>query len=370
MTRPHPSGPEQSTGVRWLGDPASVDVSVFGSKVANLAKMRAAGIPAPDGFAVSANAYLDAVRAAGARDRLAEAVAAMASRPELIDELSLTCRRIIETMRMPAPLQSQVREAYDELALRRTEAYPVVAVRSSALKEDTLDASGAGQYETVLGVSGADAVLTAIRHCWASLFSAHAVHYRMQHGVDASENPMAVGVIELVDARASGVAFSVHPVTGDPQRLVIESTFGWGETLVQGRVTPDHFEVARDDGRVLKRRVGTKNVVSAWSAEGNRIVERPMPAVLQSRSSLDDEAASSVARIVLQIEDLLGCSVDVEWVMPKGQGASPVIVQARPETVHRLTKAELGPPSPQSAFDPVAFALAQTFGMSKETLRP
>jgi pyruvate,water dikinase len=355
--------------VRWLQDAAADDVGAFGGKVAHLARLRAASIPSPDGFALSADAYVSAVNRSGMQRELADAISTFESDSQRVAELGALCRRMISEMTLPDELDLEVRAAYDELTLRRGEAYPIVAVRSSALKEDAVGTSAAGQYDTILGVSGADAILTAIKQCWASLFSEHAIHYRLQHGFRTDQTPMAVGIVELVDARASGVAFSIDPVSGDPERLVIESTFGWGECLVQGRVTPDHFEVARDDLRVLKRRIGSKQIISSWSDSRDRIEERPMPRVLSETASLADDAVSRIAAVLLEIETLMGHSVDIEWVAPKGAASDPVIVQARPETVHRLTSEELAARCAPVAFDPVAFALSQTFGISQDRRR-
>ena len=176
-----------------------------------------------------------------------------------------------------------------------------------------------------------------------------------------------VGIIELVDARASGVAFSINPVSGNPSRLVIESTFGWGESLVQGHVTPDHYEVARENLNILIRRIGSKQVVSTWSDGGGGIVEREMPEILKSSSSLDDEELADIAAMLLKIETHFGYAVDVEWVWPKNSTTGPVIVQARPETVHRLTADQLTAAiAERTPFDPLAFAMAQTFGTASD----
>ena len=133
-------------------------------------------------------------------------------------------------------------------------------------------ASFAGIFDTYLGVSGPDRVLNAVRQCWASLFSTRAVACRLRAGTHHRDMPMAVGVIELIHARASGVAFSAHPVTGKTDRIVIETSWGWGEAVVQGLVTPDHIEVGKADGRVLKYQVADKTVVSAFDYAVGRVV--------------------------------------------------------------------------------------------------
>ena len=170
---------------------------------------------------------------------------------------------------------------------------------------------------------------------------------------------MAVGVIELVHARASGVAFSVHPVTGRPDRLVLEGSWGWGEAVVQGLVVPDHIEVGRADGRVLQYSVGEKKVVSAFDYARGLVVERDMPPRLVDLPVLDEEQIAAVCEAVITIEELYGHPVDVEWVLDRHRRAhEPItIVQTRPVTVHR---ADEDPPAAPS-WDPVSYARKYAF---------
>jgi len=234
-----------------------------------------------------------------------------------------------------ADLAALIGDAYEELSSRCFEINVPTAVRSSAVGEDSGTASFAGIFDTYLGVSGPDRVLEAVRQCWASLFNARAVSYRRRSGTHHRDMPMAVGVIELIHARASGVAFSAHPVTGKTDRIVIETSWGWGEAVVQGLVTPDHVEVGKADGRVLKYQVAAKNVVSAFDYAVGRVVETAMPARLVDRRVLDDEQIDAVVAAVLAVERHYGYPVDVEWVLDRHRRErEPVcVVQARPVTV-------------------------------------
>ena len=178
-------------------------------------------------------------------------------------------------------------------------------------------------------------MLDAVRACWASLFNTRAVAYRLRAGTHHRDMPMAVGVIELIHARASGVAFSAHPVTGKTDRIVIETSWGWGEAVVQGLVTPDHVEVGKADGRVLKYQVADKTVVSAFDYAVGRVVETEMPARLVSRRVLDEEQIAAITDAVLAVERHYGYPVDVEWVLDRHrrEGEPVCVVQARPVTV-------------------------------------
>src|SRR5262249_62288740 len=136
----------------------------------------------------------------------------------------------------------------------------------------------------------------------ASLFNPRAVASRLRGGTHPRALPLAVGVIELIHARASGVAFSAHPVTGKTDRVVIETSWGWGEAVVQGLVTPDHVEVGKADGRVLKYLVADKTVVSAFDYAVGRVVETEVPARLVSRRVLDGEQIAAITDAVLAVE--------------------------------------------------------------------
>jgi pyruvate,water dikinase len=171
--------------------------------------------------------------------------------------------------------------------------------------------------------------------------------------------PIAVGVIELIHARCSGVAFSVHPVTGKADRIVVETSWGWGEAIVQGLVTPDHIEVGKADGRILSHQVAAKKVVSAFDYAAGQVVEIDMPARLVDRQVLDDEQVAAVVDAVLAVERHYGYPVDVEWVLDRHRrpGDPVCVVQARPVTV-------VNPVADQAPaeWNPVAMAAKYAFG--------
>ena len=256
-----------------------------------------------------------------------------------------------------ADLAALIGEAYEELSSRCFEINVPTAVRSSAIGEDSGTASFAGIFDTYLGVSGQDRVLDAVRACWASLFNTRAVAYRLRAGTHHRDMPMAVGVIELIHARASGVAFSAHPVTGKTDRVVIETSWGWGEAVVQGLVTPDHAEVGKADGRVLKYQVADKTVVSAFDYAVGRVIETEMPARLVSRRVLDEEQVAAITDAVLAVERHYGYPVDVEWVLDRHrrEGEPVCVVQARPVTV-------TAPQTAPTEWNPAAMAAKYVFG--------
>ena len=250
------------------------------------------------------------------------------------------------------------------------------AVRSSAVGEDGHAASFAGQYETYLGVSGTDDVLRHIVKCWASGYSAHALDYRRRFGGAGPlrAHDLAVGVLELVDARSAGVAFTLDPVTGDRGRLVVEANWGLGESVVSGQVTPDYWTVERDSGRILERRTGGKLVWSvladasaageAGEAGGRGTVLAPLPAELAQAPCLTDDEVRYICRQAAAIEAAEGMPQDVEWAIARDLEVpdSVYFLQHRPETTWAAAAPEAGQaPAPAPSFDPVQYALRNVF---------
>ena len=337
-------------------------VALTGSKMGRLTDLHQAGVEVPDGFAVTVEAYRRHCADTGLDQRIEQIISGLGDGPSDagVEQASARIRELFTETPMSQRLGAELTEPYEELCLRRTEVNVPTAVRSSATGEDAADASFAGIFDTYLGVSGPERVIDAVRACWGSLFTARALAYRLRKGISHHDMPIAVGVIELVHARASGVAFSVHPVTGKPDRIVIETNWGWGEAVVQGVVDPDHVEVGKSDGRVLKYQVAHKRIVSAFDYAQGRVTEIDMPEKLADRKVLDDEQITAIADAVIRIEKHYGYPVDVEWVISRHRRAGdPVsIVQSRPVTVTQ----DPADAAASAAYDPVA--LAQKFVFS------
>jgi len=347
--------------IAWVDEVAPEQaVGVCGAKMGRLAELLRAGVCLPKGFTVTVEAYRRHCDEAALDEVVDAALGRLGAnaRPAEVEAAASAVRAELTRGDLGADLAALIGDAYEELSSRCFEINVPTAVRSSAIGEDSGTASFAGIFDTYLGVSGPDRVLQAVQQCWASLFNARAVAYRLRAGLSHREMPMAVGVIELIHARASGVAFSAHPVTGKTDRIVIETNWGWGEAVVQGLVTPDHIEVGKADGRVLKYRVAAKNVVSAFDYAIGRVVETAMPARLVDRRVLDDEQIAAVVDAVLAVERHYGYPVDVEWVLDRHrrEGEPVCVVQARPVTV-------TAPAAPVATeWDPAAMAAKYVFG--------
>lgn len=358
----------------WLGDGAQASsAEVVGAKMARLAELSGFGVRVPQGFTVTVDAFREHCDRSGLTETIAKELSRLAdgADPRLVAAAADSIRAKFLDAPLGTGMTASIADAYDDLCYECRSVNLAVAVRSSAVGEDSAEASHAGIFETVLGVAGVQEISRSIQECWASLFAARALHYRLERGLSHLDSPMAVGVLELIPAQASGVAFSIHPVTGRSDRLVIEATWGWGEAVVQGTVTPDHAEVGKSDQRLLNYDIGDKKVVSAFVPTRGRVEEIPMPARLRKERVLNDPQVGAIADAVILIERSYGHPVDVEWVIERGwcEGNPACVVQVRPESVHARAAPELCTAADEPAdgdWDPVAYATRYAFGNPEE----
>ncbi|PXY23437.1 pyruvate kinase [Prauserella coralliicola] len=331
---------------------------IGGAKIGRLVEMAAAGASVPKGFVLGVDAYLRHCVESGLDLVVDSVLGELPPEPSdaEINAASAEIRRTFAGAALPTDLAQAITDSYERLCVRCTDINLPVAVRSSATGEDGAHSSFAGIFDTYLGVTGAQAVIESVRNCWGSLFTTRALAYRHRNGISHRDMPMAVGVLELIHAKSSGVAFSVHPVTGKRDRIVVEGSWGWGEAIVQGLVTPDHAEIGKADLRALRYDTARKNVVSAFDFQAGRVVEREMPEGLREARVLDDEELHAIAEAVRRIEEQYGHPVDVEWVVSKHRvtGGPVHIVQSRPVTVS-------GDDTQPHGWNPAAFATKYVF---------
>ncbi|HZG90131.1 MAG TPA: PEP/pyruvate-binding domain-containing protein, partial [Pseudonocardia sp.] len=222
-----------------------------------------------------------------------------------------------------------------------------VAVRSSATAEDLPEASFAGQQDTYLWLIGADAVLRRIRDCWASLYTSRAILYRLRNGIGDAGLSTAVAVQKMVNSAVSGVAITLNPATGDRSKITIEASYGLGEMVVSGQVTPDHILVDKVMLSVVRQTIGDKHAELVPDPTAGRLVEREVDPARRTRRCMTDDEVRAVAAMAKRTEKHYGCPQDVEWAfdteLPAGQNL--VVLQSRPETVHSAG-ARTAPPSP------------------------
>lgn len=355
-----------TTFIAWLGDldPAAATATI-GGKMSRLGELYSLGMNVPRGFTVTVDAYAYQCAESGLNSVLDEQLALITESTDCdrIATVAETICAMFEQTPVEETLAAAITDAYAELCYRCGQINQPVAVRSSAPGEDSAQVSCAGIFETYLGMAGEHQVLTAIQRCWASLFTARALYYHREHGRLKRDMPMAVGVLELVPARVSGVAFSVHPVSGKRDRMVIEGSWGWGEAVMQGAVTPDHIEVEKAGRRVLSYAVSDKRVVSIFDYAKGGLIETDMPARFRNARILDDEEIAAIADAVSTIEEHYACPVDVEWVIRRARrpGDPVSIVQARPVTVG---SGPVGLPAEDfiTRWDPSVYAAKYAFG--------
>ncbi len=305
------------------------DEPSFGGKSANLGELLAADIPVPPGFAISAEAFLAFVSEAGLRDTIEEALAGASAGD--VDAISGASRAIGEALRA-APVPEAVREEVAEHYAQLGPDSPPVAVRSSAVGEDSAAATFAGQQETYLWVRGAEQVCDAVRDCWVSLYSAPAITYRARLGEAERAPAMGVTVQLMVDAEVSGVMFTCNPVSGDPSMVAINASWGLGLAVVGGEVTPDDFLVSKVTGEVVREHVHAKDVEYVPDPGGAGAVRTKVPAERRERACLDRSALAQLIDVGKRVERHFGGHQDVEWAMSRGDAAELFIVQARPVT--------------------------------------
>jgi pyruvate,water dikinase len=313
------------TGVRFLNEIRAADGALAGGKGANLGELAAAGLPVPPAFIVCTEAYQEFVDRAG----IGPGVAALAgaSRDDLVRRSAALQRTLLET-EIPPPLAEEIMAAHSRLVSSRGDHVPL-AVRSSATAEDLAGASFAGQHGTYYYVSAAR-LLPMVRRCWTSLWSPEAAVYRATHGIPHASVLMAVVVQEMIESQVSGVAFTANPVTGSTDEIVIEASWGMGAALVDGRVTPDRYIVARESLHVRERRIADKRAMvrARVSRERDARLDR-VSVSMQRRATLEDRDVRAVADLAASCERLFKKPQDVEWAMADGH---LYVLQSRPIT--------------------------------------
>src|SRR5712692_7192633 len=300
-------------------------VAVAGGKAANLGELTQAGFPVPPGFCVTTEAYALVAEGAGLEPMLAELAAARADDTMHLAAGAAAARARLLAAPMPERVAEAIRKAYGEL--EHDEPVPV-AVRSSATAEDLPFASFAGQQETYLNIIGIEALLDAVRRCWASLWTERAVRYRDHLGIDQRSVRLAVVVQRMVEAAVAGVLFTANPLTGKRRQAVIEANPGLGEAVVSGATNPDHFVVTTSTGEIVERRPGEKRVVIHGVAGGG--TQRMDSAESSGEVCLSDVQIRTLAELGARVEAHYGTPQDIEWALD--DAGHFWLTQARPIT--------------------------------------
>lgn len=304
------------------------DIGIAGGKGANLGELTQAGIPVPPGFVITAETYQKFMDATGIFQTVMDILSKIDINDtnELQDAAEEIKQIIIETP-IPEDISTLIIEAYNALSQRVGVDDADVAIRSSATAEDLPDASFAGQQDTFLHVKGTEEVIEYVRKCWASLFEARAIFYREENDFDHSKVLIAVVVQQMVDADKAGVMFTVNPSTGENIAL-IEGSWGLGEAVVSGTVTPDNYAVNKEDNEILTVKISDKKSMFANDEEGTS-KEVPVPEDLRNKRVLSDEELIKLTEMGKRIQAHYGKPQDTEWAM---EGEDLFLLQSRPIT--------------------------------------
>ena len=321
-------GSRPADAVRPFPELSRADVSYAGGKGANLGELTAAGLPVPGGFVVGAPAYATFCDVGGLRGRIEQLLEGVdVDDSDALGTATAEVREMVEAEPIPAHVESAIRAAYEQLSAGDDAAS--VAVRSSATAEDTEAASFAGMNETFLNVQGADAVVDAVRRCWSSLFGARTVFYRAKRGFGQADMDIAVVVQRQILATRAGVMFTIDPASGATDQLVIEGSFGLGEAVVSGSVSPDRYLVEKDSLAILAREVRSKELVIEPLADGGTVI-RELHGDEAKQPVLSDDEVREVAELGRRIEAHYGSPQDTEWCFDVDGTAW--MLQSRPVT--------------------------------------
>lgn len=337
----------KNKSIVWFEEVGKEDVGIVGGKGANLGEMVNASLPIPYGFIITAHAYFEFIKYAGIQNRIMSLLSKLNyENSHELEQASKHIGEIIISSELPKNLVKEIITFYDDLEIKENKYFkntgsllkagiskvkslyqpPLVAVRSSATAEDLPTASFAGQQDTYLNVKGEAHLLKKVKECYASLFTQRAIYYRHEQKFDHSKVGLAVVVQRMIESEKSGVAFSIDPVTNDKNKIVIEGIFGLGEYIVQGKVTPDHYEVNKRSLVITKKEIGKQDVKFVKSNLSNKEVKLGKAG---SVIKLSDEEILKVALLVRDIENHYYFPQDIEWSI---QGNRVYITQSRPIT--------------------------------------
>ena len=323
------------TYIVWFEEHDPSDVSRLGGKNASLVTMTSAGMPVPPGFALTADAYRRVFAQTGTDAVIDRLMADLDPRDAAsVTRAGRAAREAVTGLEIPQWLRMEVTAAYRRLGERCGDDRVGVAVRSSATCEDQPDASFAGEHDTYLWVRGIDDVLARIRQCWASLFTDRAITYRREMGYTDQGAAMSVGIQKMVLPRTSGVAFTLNPSNGDRSQVAIDASWGLGEAVVSGSVTPDNFLVDKVINEVTRRTISPKHIEHRLG-DDDRVIEAEVEPERQRVPSLSDAEIKAVAALARRAEKHYGCPQDIEWALDSQlpDGENILLLQARPETV-------------------------------------
>lgn len=313
--------------ILWFKDVDKGDVAIVGGKGANLGEMTQAGFPVPNGFIVTASAYRHFINYNDLEMKIRDILMPLdVNDSKELDGASVAIFKLITRSEFPKDISTPVLEAYFSLE-KGVMKHPLVAVRSSATAEDLPTASFAGQQATFLNVKGEANLIEKVKEAWASLFTPRAIFYRATQHFDHFKVAIALPIQKMVESDTSGIMFTLDPVTNDKTKIVIEAIYGLGELIVQGAVTPDHYEVDKKSLAIKDKVIRTQERMMAREDQKN--IEKKVSPKIASKQKISDKAIVELAAIARKLEEHYYFPQDSEWAIENGK---VYIVQTRPVT--------------------------------------
>lgn len=313
----------------WFNEINSTDIGQVGGKGSNLGEMSKAGFPVPPGFCVGTNAYNKHIEASNLWEQIEVLLNGISTMD--ITELDIVAekiRRLIEEAPMPREINLEIKEFYAKLC---NDGYKRVAVRSSATAEDLPEASFAGQQDTYLSVQGEDEVLRYVKKCWASLWTGRSIMYRNHNGFKHEEVYLAVVVQGMVEAEKAGVLFTVNAITGKRDEMLVNASYGLGESVVSGKVTPDVYRISKnlDKKLIIEQQLGEKQT-KIISSENGLTIEKEVSETERAIFCLNESELFNLAKLGNLVEKHYNVPQDIEWAFC---GKNLYLLQTRPVTV-------------------------------------
>ena len=320
----------------WFEECRKDSVALVGGKCSSLGELISAGVRVPPGFALTTHGYRRFMAEAGIDREIKSRLDRLdVADMDALEEASASIRASIEAHPFSMEIEDLVAECYRKLSIRCGIPAVPVAVRSSATAEDLPGASFAGQQDTFLWIRGIDEVLQHVRRCISSLYTGRAIAYRSNRAYSDDLMAISVGIQKMSNSYTAGVMFTIHPANGDRSVIVIDSNFGFGESVVSGEVTPDNFVVNKVTLDIIDRTISQKEICYTVDLKTQTSQAMEVPFERQRVQSLIDDEITELAWMGKQIEKHYGRPMDIEWAVDKDlpAGGNIFILQARPETV-------------------------------------
>lgn len=331
--------------VLWFDQLHRKDVNLVGGKSSSLGELTSeTNVPVPYGFATTAAAYRHFMAYSNLNEKVNDLLDSLTD-PENSDQLHRICSKIRKTITsapMPNDLAIEISSAYDALAQKMGQNEPFVAVRSSATAEDLPNASFAGEQDTYLNIHGREQVLKKVQECYASLFTDRATYYRIKQHFPQEKVALSAAIQMMAFSKAAGVMFSINVANGDDTKIMIEGSWGLGEYIVSGTVTPDNFLVDKKTMKIAEKNVTKKKIELQYLPNGGTEQKDVKPDLID-KPILTDKQILELAGYAKEIEKHYGCYMDMEWALDKNDKLW--IVQARPETVWSQKKKDSSNPT-------------------------